>query len=212
MTSSPKLRSSATLTGPVVLPVVSKGDDASLIFIISKGNSIVKLRADKDKLDAGEITSCEGLFTLKFTTGTPRRIISRTTCDLNLRIDAIEDTDCGLKISGEITQLSNSNLSLLTRQLGADQNLTTRQVWLEQLSLLQIGSRVQLIHRGASSNGAIIYIHNQEMQRIHLPHIPEDIKQPMVAPAGHTSNDKPRAQVRSHLVNYNGTRSLPYRY
>ncbi len=94
----------------ILFPTITHGSTSSVIFGISKGNSVSKLRADKEKLDSGKVKSCEGSFTVKFMTGEPQhQLYHNSTCEIRLQIDFIDETTCGLHVAGTILCTSHSN-------------------------------------------------------------------------------------------------------
>ena len=214
MTSSPATASSdLVLIDSTMLPAFTHGDTSSVIFGISKGNSISRLRTDKAKLDSGEISSCEGCFTVKFMTGEPQHTIcGNSVCEMHLRIDLIDDTDCGLQISGTVISVAYGRQfgGYLTGSFSLNGPISADMA--AELNLLHEGTRIKLIHRGAASAGAITYIHDPVSNRIHIPHIPTDVTTPLES----AGNKKPSgiSTRGGNFAVYRGgrRRTIPYRY
>lgn len=197
----------------IPFPTITHGDISSVIFGISKGNSISKLRADKEKLNSGEVKSCEGAFTVKFTTGEAQhQLYHNSTCEIRLQIDIIDETDYGLQIAGTILQTSHGNATGGLRSGVCESDNPAAKNWANELNLLHKGTRIKLIHRGAASAGAIIYIHDVKAQRIHIPHIPPEVLKPLAA----TSTKKSGGTVTRHdgfaALRGGRRRGIPYRY
>ena len=196
-----------------LLPTITHGSTSTVIFGISKGNSISKLRADKEKLDSGKVKTCDGSFTVKFMTGeAQRQLYFNSTCDIRLQIDFIDESDCGLQIGGTILQTAHSSASGGTRSGVCELHNPAFQAWGDELSLLHEGIRLKLIHRGAASAGAITYIHDVEAQRIHIPYIPPEVLKPLAA-----TGAKKSGSAITHYGSFASLRGgrrhgLPYRY
>lgn len=199
-----------SLSVSAILPAVTHGDESSVTFFVTQGPSINMLRTQKAQMDRGELASCEGIFHLKPVIGKAHRRLGRSPCELQLRIDIIDDTAAGLIISGEILRIAQGNLLRSLEAAKCDARVTGGIDCSEQFGLLHAGTRLKLLHRGAASAGALVYIQDLSAMRIHFPHVPPDTKRPLQTIE--RGDKEYRPPIRSHTGYGRVSPSIPYRF